>query len=166
VWRPDRERYGRWLTRHVVRRGNGGQQMAMAVEGRTGWRYVVEETTAAGFGAHVAEPADTQAARGPKRHAKTDRSDARMLRDDLQPRGAGGQPRCRRNPLRQVPSLAVEEAHRRGWMPLVPEIDASATLDRLERLTRENTELHEELEAFGIVLLALQRLGRPTAIDN
>jgi transposase len=31
-----------------------------------------------------AEPADTQAARGRKRHAKTDRSDARMLRESLQ----------------------------------------------------------------------------------
>jgi transposase len=56
----------------------------MAVEGCTGWRYVVEEITAAGFEAHLAEPADTQAARGRKRHAKTDRSDARMLRELLQ----------------------------------------------------------------------------------
>jgi transposase len=55
-----------------------------AVEGCTGWRYVVEEITAAGFEAHLAEPADTQAARGPKRHAKTDRSDARLLRELLQ----------------------------------------------------------------------------------
>ena len=59
--------------------------MAVAVEGCTGWRYVVEEITAAGFEAHLAEPADTQAARGRKRHAKTDRSDARMLRELLQP---------------------------------------------------------------------------------
>lgn len=36
----------------------------MAVEGCTGWRYVVEEITAAGIEAHLAEPADTQAARG------------------------------------------------------------------------------------------------------
>ena len=34
-------------------------------------------SVAAGFEAHVAEPADTQAARGRKKHAKTDRSDAR-----------------------------------------------------------------------------------------
>ena len=32
----------------------------------------------------MAEPADTQAARGRKRHAKTDRSDARLLRELLQ----------------------------------------------------------------------------------
>ena len=47
----------------------------MAVEGCTGWRYVVEEIEAAGFEAHLAEPADTQAARGKKHRAKTDRSD-------------------------------------------------------------------------------------------
>ena len=56
----------------------------MAVEGCTGWRYVVEEIEAAGFEAHVAEPADTQAARGRKHRAKTDRSDARLLRELLQ----------------------------------------------------------------------------------
>ena len=56
----------------------------MAVEGCTGWRYVVEEIVAAGFEPHLAEPADTQAARGRKRHAKTDRSDARLLRELLQ----------------------------------------------------------------------------------
>jgi hypothetical protein len=44
----------------------------LAVEGCTGWRYVVEEITAAGFEAHVAEPADTKNARGRKHRAKTD----------------------------------------------------------------------------------------------
>jgi transposase len=44
---------------------------------------VAEEIAAAGFEAHVAEPADTQAARGRKRHAKTDRSDARLIRELL-----------------------------------------------------------------------------------
>jgi transposase len=57
--------------------------VAVAVEGCTGWRYVAEEVAAAGFEAHVAEPADTQAARGRKKRAKTDRSDARLLRELL-----------------------------------------------------------------------------------
>ena len=83
VWQPDRERFRRWLCRDVARRA-GGQPVAMALEGCTGWRYVVEEIVAAGFEAHLAEPADTQTARGRKRHAKTDRSDARMLRELLQ----------------------------------------------------------------------------------
>ena len=83
VWQPDRERFRRWLAHDVARRA-GGQPVAMAVEGCTGWRYVVEEIEAAGFEAHVAEPADTQAARGRKHRAKTDRSDARLLRELLQ----------------------------------------------------------------------------------
>ena len=83
VWQPDRERFRRWLRHDVTRRVNG-EPVAMAVEGCTGWRYVVEEITAAGFEAHLAEPADTQAARGRKHHAKTDRSDARLLRQLLQ----------------------------------------------------------------------------------
>ncbi|HLY52563.1 MAG TPA: IS110 family transposase, partial [Steroidobacteraceae bacterium] len=54
-----------------------------AVEGCTGWRFVVEELRRAGMEAHLAEPADTQALRGPKRHAKTDGIDARHLRQLL-----------------------------------------------------------------------------------
>ena len=89
VWRgrtsqPDRERFRRWLCRDVARRACG-EPLAMAVEGCTGWRCVVEEIVAAGFEAHLAEPADTQAARGRKRHATTDRSDARLLRECCSP---------------------------------------------------------------------------------
>ena len=83
VWQPDRERVRRWLRHDVARRANG-EPVALAVEGCTGWRYVVEEIEAAGFEAHVAEPAETQAARGRKHRAKTDRSDARLLRELLQ----------------------------------------------------------------------------------
>jgi transposase len=83
VWQPDRERVRRWLRDDVASRADG-EPVAMAVEGCTGWRYVAEEIVAAGFEVHVAEPADTQAARGKKHHAKTDRSDARLLRELLQ----------------------------------------------------------------------------------
>jgi transposase len=82
IWQPDRDRFRRWLRGDVAQRANGGP-VALAVEGCTGWRYVVEEIEAAGFEAHLAEPADTQAARGRKHRAKTDRSDARLLRDLL-----------------------------------------------------------------------------------
>ena len=60
-----------------------GRQAAFALEGCTGWRYVVEELQRAGIEAHLAEPADTSAARGPKRRAKTDQLDARHLRELL-----------------------------------------------------------------------------------
>jgi transposase len=82
LWQPDRERFRRWLAEDLAPRAHGGP-VAVAVEGCTGWRYVVEEIVAAGFEAHVAEPADTQAARGRKKHAKTDRSDSKLLRELL-----------------------------------------------------------------------------------
>ena len=72
-----REHLRGWLERFA------GQQASFALEGCTGWRYVVEELQRAGITAHLAEPADTSAARGPKRRAKTDRADARHLRDLL-----------------------------------------------------------------------------------
>ena len=82
LWQPDRQRLRRWLREDVASRAGDGK-VAIAVEGCTGWRYVVEEITAAGFEAHVAEPAETQTARGTKKRAKTDRSDARLIRDLL-----------------------------------------------------------------------------------
>jgi hypothetical protein len=82
LWQLDRRRFRRWLRDDVAPRAGGGS-VAVALAGCTGWRYVVEEITAAGFEAHLAEPADTQAARGRKRHAKTDRSDSRLLRELL-----------------------------------------------------------------------------------
>jgi transposase len=58
-------------------------RVAFAAEACTGWRYVIEEFKRAGMEAHLAEPADTAAARGRKRRAKTDRADARLQRDPL-----------------------------------------------------------------------------------
>ncbi len=58
----------------------GYDDVAFAFEGCTGWRYVAEEMAAAGIEAHLAEPADTAFARGRKRHAKTDKTDSRHLR--------------------------------------------------------------------------------------
>jgi transposase IS116/IS110/IS902 family protein len=69
-----------------------GTSVAFAVEGCTGWRFVVEELQRAGVEAHPAEPADTSVARGPKRRAKTDWADARLLRDLL---ADGRLPGCR-----------------------------------------------------------------------
>jgi transposase len=64
--------------------GLPGRQGGLAVEGCTGWRFVVEELQAAGLVAHLAEPAETSGLRGPKRRAKTDRTDARLLRELLE----------------------------------------------------------------------------------
>src|SRR5208282_4112806 len=61
----------------------GKKSAAFALEGTSGWRFIVEELRRAGMEAHLAEPAETRARRGPKRRAKTDRADARLLRDLL-----------------------------------------------------------------------------------
>src|SRR3954449_10703086 len=74
----DRMMLRRWLETTV-----GDSPAVFAVEACTGWRFVTEELRRAGIEAHLAEPADTAAARGPKRRAKTDRTDARHLRELL-----------------------------------------------------------------------------------
>ena len=53
-----REGLREWLARFEDRKA------AFAVEGCTGWRFVVEELERAGIEAHMAEPADTAALRG------------------------------------------------------------------------------------------------------
>jgi transposase len=60
-----------------------GQQLEVALEACTGWLFVCEALTEAGARPHLAEPAETAARRGKKRHAKTDRADARHLRELL-----------------------------------------------------------------------------------
>jgi hypothetical protein len=72
-----REGLGRWLAQLPDHHG------AFAVEACTGWRFVVEELQAVGWQAYLAEPAETAALRGPKRRAKTDRTDAQLLRELL-----------------------------------------------------------------------------------
>src|ERR1700694_5753731 len=64
-----------WLGEHCP---EGDAEFAL--EGCTGWRYVVEELAAAGVVAHLGDPAEIAALRGPKKRAKTDRADARLLR--------------------------------------------------------------------------------------
>src|SRR4051812_42539451 len=55
----------------------GGQELEVAWEATTGWRFVVEELRRIGAAAHLAEPAETGGLRGPKKRAKGDRADAR-----------------------------------------------------------------------------------------
>src|SRR6266508_425542 len=52
-----------------------GREAEFALEGTTGWRFVVEEIERAGHTAHLADPAETAAKRGRKRRAKTDNAD-------------------------------------------------------------------------------------------
>lgn len=59
-------------------------RLCVALEATTGWRFVIEELERAGAEAQLAEAAETRALRGPKRRAKTDRADARHLRELLE----------------------------------------------------------------------------------
>ncbi|MGH2712931.1 MAG: IS110 family transposase [Thermoleophilaceae bacterium] len=75
----DREGFRRFLA------GFEGKQVEAALEATTGWRFLVSELEAAGHVAHLAEPAETAGMRGPKKRAKSDRADARHLRELLLP---------------------------------------------------------------------------------
>jgi transposase len=99
----DRAHLRSWLVRFA-----GRDDVAFALEGCTGWRYVAEELAAAGTGPHVAEPADTAFARGRKRHAKTGKTDSRHLRELL----AGGRlPECWIPPSRILECRALLETY-------------------------------------------------------
>jgi transposase len=60
-----------------------GLRVEAALEATTGWRFATEELRAIGAVVHLAEPAETSARRGNKKRAKTDRADARHLRELL-----------------------------------------------------------------------------------
>jgi transposase len=67
----------RWAERHA------GREVRVAVEACTGWPFVCDALAAAGAVPHLPEPVETRALRGRKRRAKTDREDARWLRELL-----------------------------------------------------------------------------------
>jgi transposase len=63
-----------------------GQELEVALEATTGWRFVADELRQIGAVVHLAEPAETAARRGNKKRAKSDRADARHHRRRRQPR--------------------------------------------------------------------------------
>jgi transposase len=108
----DRGEVRRWLEQFA------GREARFALEATTGWRYVVEEIQRAGLGAHLAEPAETAAMRGPKRRAKTDRADAKLMRELLE---AGRLPESWIPPAHVLEMRATVRVYkaltdqRRGW---------------------------------------------------
>jgi transposase len=126
----DRRHLAVWL-----RRFDGIDDVEFAAEGCTGWRYVVEELRRAGVKAQLAEPADTAAARGRKKRAKTDRADSKLLRELLD---AGRIPQC--------------------WIPPEQVLEQRALLGLYHDLRREHTGwiqrihavlFHQGAEALG-----------------
>jgi hypothetical protein len=60
-----------------------GREVHVAIEACSGWLFVARAVQDAGGVAHLAETVETRALRGRKRRAKTDRQDARWLRELL-----------------------------------------------------------------------------------
>ena len=115
----DREHVRAWLGRFA-----GRDEAAFAVEGCTGWRYIAEELAAAGLEPHLGEPADTAALRGRKRHAKTDKTDARHLRTLL---AEGRLPEC--------------------WIPPAQILEYRALLETYHDLRRAHTAWVQRIHA-------------------
>src|SRR5215470_9792807 len=115
----DRAGLAAWLGRF-----EGVGEVVFAVQACTGWRYVAEELVAAGRCVVLAEPADTAAARGPKRRAKTDRADSRLLRE-----------------------LAVDGRVPRCWVPPRSVLETRALLECYQDLRREHTAWVQRVHA-------------------
>jgi transposase len=115
----DREHLRAWLARFA-----GLGDVAFAVEACTGWRYVTQELAAAGIEPHLAGPADTAAARGRKRHAKTDKTDSRHLRTLL---AQGRLPEC--------------------WIPPAQILEYQALLETYHDLRAEHTAWVQRIHA-------------------
>ncbi len=115
----DRVHLRAWLARFA-----GRDDVGFALEGCTGWRYVAEELAGAGVAAHVAEPADTAFARGRKRHAKTDKTDSRHLRELL---AEGRLPEC--------------------WIPPSVIVECRALLETYHDLRAEHTAWVQRIHA-------------------
>src|SRR5712691_4864625 len=135
----DRAGLREWLARFA-----GRGDVAVAIEGCTGWRYVAEELAVAGAEVHLAEPADTAAARGRKRRAKTDRGDSRHLRDLLE---SGRVPEC--------------------WIPPAHVLGCRALLEAYHDLQSEHTawvqRVHAVLFHQGAPVLPGMRAGQDRA---
>ena len=115
----DRTHLRAWLVRFA-----GRDDVAFAMEGCTGWRYVADELAAAGVSPHVAEPADTAFARGRKRHAETGKTDSRHLRELL---AEGRLPEC--------------------WIPPSVILECRALLETYHDLRREHTAWVQRIHA-------------------
>jgi len=115
----DREHLRAWLARFA-----GQDDVHFALEGCTGWRYVTEELAARGIIPHLAEPADTAALRGRKRHAKTDKTDSAHLRRLL---AEGRLPEC--------------------WVPPAQILEYRALLETYHDVRREHTAWVQRIHA-------------------
>lgn len=113
-----REAVRQWLDRFA------GLDAEFALEGTTGWRFVVEEIERAGHRAHLADPAETAARRGRKRRAKTDNADC-----DLQ--------------LRLLVAGELPES----WIPPTPILELRTRVRLRKALIDQRTGWQQRLQA-------------------
>jgi transposase len=116
----DRVHLADWLAQLMA----SGAEVHLGFEGCTGWRYVAEELARAGVIPHLAEPADTAALRGRRRRPKTDRTDARHLRQLL---ADGRLPQC--------------------WIPPTQILECRALLETYHDLRTEHTAWVQRIHA-------------------
>jgi transposase len=113
-----------------------GQDLEVALEATTGWRFVVEELERVGARVHLAEPAETAARRGKKKHAKNDRADARHLRELLM--------------VGRLPE---------SWIPPEHILDLRARVRLRHTLSEQRTEWQQRIQAVLYHHGAPQRRG-------
>jgi len=147
-----------------------GQELEVALEATTGWRFVVEELRAVGARVHLAEPTETAARRGRKKRPKTDRADARLLRELLM---VGRLPESWIPPdhlldLRALVRLRHTLVNERGeWQQRIQAVlYHHGVPHRRELLTRENRAWVEELplpaaarEQVSVALAMIDAVG-------
>src|SRR5712691_3221005 len=119
-----------WLSQFA-----GAEDVTFAVEGCTGWRFAGGELQAAGITPLLAEPAETAHQRGPKKRAKTDKADARRLRE-----------------------LVVQDRVPLSWIPPEQANELRALLQLYRDLTQERMawmqRIHATLFHQGVPALA------------
>jgi transposase len=140
----NRQRMRAWVSRFR------GTDADFALEATTGWRFIAEELSSAGLGVHLADPAEVRALKGRKKRAKTDRVDARHLRE----LNVGGRiPACWTPPahllelrtrLRLYRTLSEQ---RKGWSHRIQAQLFHQGVPAIERLrTKEGLALLEKAE--------------------
>jgi transposase len=101
-----------------------GQELEVALEATTGWRFVVEELRQVGVVVHLAEPAETAGLKGPKKRAKNDRADARHLRELLM--------------IKRLPE---------SWIPPEHILDLRARVRLRHTLSEQRSEWQQRMQA-------------------
>jgi transposase len=141
----DRAHLAGWLHERLDPTGDG--PVEFAVEACTGWRYVAEELARVGAIAHLGEPAETAALRGPKRRPKTDKADALHLRELLD---SGRLPEC--------------------WLPPAHILECRALLELYHALRVEHTARVQRVHAVcfhqGIPALGAGALSTREGLDR